>query len=198
MGASTAACRVLPPCPVTACGGLGCGEGPGGTSDLLQAVDGLQVAVPLLLSLLELIPHTLQLLLLALQSGGQLRPCGSGNLSPPTREESHHAIGTFSSLACCSRHCLRASSCSCCCCCRDSYKTSPRSGHGPAEDITPPRQGTSCPVRGVEGGQGGPWVCREDTPAGNTVYVEASRLGLCHSHGRPTFTFHFRYLSFLF
>lgn len=42
--------------------------------DLLQAADGLQVAVPLLLGLLELIPHTLKLLFLALQSRGQLRP----------------------------------------------------------------------------------------------------------------------------
>lgn len=37
----------------------GCVWGRRGTADLLQDADGLQVAVQLLLGLLELIPHTL-------------------------------------------------------------------------------------------------------------------------------------------
>lgn len=62
VAAGRAVCSALPPQARTLHGDPGCvwdGGGWGETRDLFQVADGLQVAVPLLLGLLELIPHAL-------------------------------------------------------------------------------------------------------------------------------------------
>lgn len=147
--------------------------------DLLQAADGLQVAVPLLLGLLELIPHTLQLLFLALQSRGQLRPqlgkpqsshqrgmpsCNghlqlAGVLLPTLLE------GFLLFLLLLLQRFLQDKS--------QVWPRPPQRTSHPPEDITPSER--------CEGLQQGPCVCREETEChveGCAIHIEAQHLHL--------------------